>query len=339
MSFRSITSIICLFALSFSALADQLIIEPDMGREPIVRAMNETKYSLDLVMYGFTDPTLLDALLKQQAKGRTVKVILEKYPYKAENENEKTIQQLNSHHISWQGTPRAFRLTHQKTLIVDDKKAIIMTFNFTRSAFKNDRNFAIVIDDPKRVNAIKSVFSADWNQKPVVNSSSNLIFSPDDSRNQLLALINQAKSSIKIYAQNISDYKIVGALAKAARKGVKIDILTSSKLREKQADFLSRAGVNIHQSKARYIHAKVMVIDNKKAVIGSINLTRASLDDNRELSAVTDDPTVIKQLNEVFQNDWNAADKIAENDSKQDMLDKRIIKQVIRSIDHFIKHL
>ena len=54
------------------------------------------------------------------------------------------------------------------------------------------------------------------------------------------------------------------------------------------------------------IHAKVFIIDNEKAVIGSINLTRASLDDNRELAVITEDPTVLKQLIHTFDQDWKS---------------------------------
>lgn len=297
---------ILLLLISPFIFADRLIIEPDMGRKPIIDMINQSKQSIDLVMYGLTDDTLLKALIAQQKKGRSLKIILEKTPYRAENENNKAIIELDKNHIQWHATQPHFRLTHQKTLISDDKQAMIMTFNFTRSTFKNDRNFALVIDDAKKVNAIKQIFSADWNHQSINNSDQDLILSPDDSRVKLLALINRAKSSIKIYAQSANDFKIVGALAKAARNGVQVELLTSAKIRDKQAMFMQRAGILIKQSKSLYIHAKVFIIDNKLAVIGSTNLTRASLDDNRELSVVTRDQDVIKQLNNKFDKDWKA---------------------------------
>lgn len=298
--------------------ADQLIIEPDMGREPILNVINDTHHSLDLVMYGLTDDHLLNALIKQkmlikqETKRETVRVILERHPYKAKDENNKTVRAFDKYHIAWHGSIPPFRLIHQKTLLVDDHKAMVMTFNFTHSTFKKERNFALVIDDPKRVREIESVFSADWDHRSLDNYSldnysRNLILSPDNSRKKLLSLIKNAKSTLKIYAQSINDYKIVGALAKAARKGVSVEILTSLKMREKQARYLTRAGVMIHYSKHLYIHAKVFIIDNQQAVLGSINLTRASLDDNRELSIITHDATVIKQLNTTFDHDWKSA--------------------------------
>lgn len=306
---RVFLSLLSLLFFILPAWADQLIIEPDRGREPLLQAIQTAKHSIKLVMYGFTDDILLQALIQKKMKGQTVNIILEESPYKAENENKKTIAQLNAHHMAWQGSLSPPRLVHQKTLLIDGRKAIIMTFNFTRSAFKNDRNFGLIIEDPKRVRLIESLFSADWNHTPTQHLAPDLIISPDNSREALLTLINHAKQAIRIYAQDINDYKIVGALAKAAQRGIHVEILTSKKIRKKQANYLARAGVNVKFSYLYYIHAKVLIIDNQKAVIGSINLTKASLDNNRELSVISEDPTVIQQLNATFNNDWNAAKK------------------------------
>lgn len=285
--------------------ADQLIIEPEMGRKPILDAINDAQYSVDLVMYGFTDTTLLDAIIQKKINGKRVQVILEETPYKAEKENNKTITAFAANDVPWLGHIPPFRLIHQKTLLIDDKQAIIMTFNFTKSTFKNQRNFALIIDDAQRVNKIKSIFSADWNHVPYFNNSLDVILSPDDSRKRLISLIRLAKQSIRIYAQNISDYKIVGELEKAAKKGIRIQILTSSRLRDKQNQYLENAGIHIYVHKKLIIHAKVIMIDDKLAVIGSNNLTRSSFDDNRELSVITQDADVIKQLNITFNHDMN----------------------------------
>lgn len=324
-----------LFILSFSinAFADRLIIEPEMGRAPILDLINETKHSLKLVMYGMTDETLLNAIIQKKLQRKTVNVILEPTPYKAENENRKAIAAFKQHDLNWK-TLKSVKFTHQKTLLIDNQKVLIMTFNFTRSAFKNDRNFGLVIDDPKRVKAILALFSADWNNV-TPPSSPHLIVSPDNSREQLIALIDAAKTRIQIYAQSASDYKIIGALAKAARRGVKVEILTSAKWREKQSNYLAKAGVILKKSEGYYIHAKVFIFDERQAVIGSINLTRNSLDHNRELAVVTDDKIVIKQLSETFGLDWHKAS--ASSPSAKDYIpDKKMLLKTLRQIEKMV---
>lgn len=306
---RFAISLFLFFIFILPASADQLIIEPDMGREPILNLINNTHTSLQLVMYGFTDQTLLQALLKQHSNHHQVQVILEPAPYKAEGENSKTIRAFQVAGVDWHDSIPDVRLIHQKTLLIDQKKALVMTFNFTQSSFKKTRNVGIILTDPNDINDIVEHFNADWNHQPIFHHSPHLIWSPENSRQPLMALIANAKQSIYIYAQQISDDKILGALASAALRDVRIHILTSKNLPAKQANDLTRAGAAIRFSKSLYIHAKAMVIDNQKAVIGSTNLTRASLDNNRELSVITEDRLVIQQLNETFENDWRNANR------------------------------
>lgn len=299
----------CLCYLFFihAAFADQLIIEPDMGKAPIIDTMQAARQSVHLVMYGFTDTTLLAPLLKQHEQGRSVKIILEGQPYKAADENVKIMRLLKQHDMDWREGVPPFRLVHEKALIIDGKKALVMTFNFTRGTFKNQRNFGLIIDDPVTVKEIDAVFSADWHRKAIDLHASHLVWSPDNSRSKLMQSIQQAQHSIDIYMQTLNDYELAGALAKAARKGVRVRVLTSSKLRQKQANYLTRAGVTLHRTHHMIIHAKVFIFDDKSTILGSINATRASLDDNRELAITNHDPEVIAQLVHTFNHDWEAA--------------------------------
>jgi cardiolipin synthase len=296
-----------LFSLNSQSLANQqLIIEPDAGRAPLLNAIHNAKSSVDLVMYGLTDLQFVDALTRANAKNKNVKVLLQHYPYKADDENKAAIADLQAANTPLHWPDEKFKLTHQKTLLIDDNYAIIMTFNLTHGSFTKERNFALVVTDPAIVSEIKHVFDADWQHTDVTVHDANLIWSPDNSREKLIALIQTAKTEIKIYAEGLNDYEIVGALAKAARNGVKITVLTSSfgdKPVSKQFKYLAKNGVNILYSKDYVIHAKIMVIDQTRAVLGSINMTRQSINNNRELAMITDDANIIHQLSQTFDND------------------------------------
>lgn len=292
-------------SLSFTAHADQIIIEPAIGREPILEAIASTRHSLKLVMYGFTDKILLNRLIKEKQAGRSLQIILEKTPYNMPYENLPVIRALKKHNISWQGKIPPFKFIHQKTLLIDDKKAIVMTFNFTNSTYKKTRNFALIVDDPEDVKEIAEHFSADWNHRPIHGTSRHLIWSPDNSREKIISLIKQARQSLFIYAQSIQDGEIIKEIAHAAQSGVNVNILTSGKLKKKLAEYFKHAGVHVRYDKKLYIHAKAIIIDNKKAVIGSINFTRTSFDKNRELSVITENNAAIKQLSDVFKKDWH----------------------------------
>lgn len=287
-------------------LADELIVEPDDGRAPIISAIQHAS-SIELVMYGLTDKKMLQALLNAKDQGKDVRILLEPHPYKSENENSRAAKQLQAADVDLIWADHA-KLTHQKTFLFDHHSAMIMTFNLTHSTFKKERNFALLVTDPAMVNEIDRVFSTDATHQTTKVNNPNLFWSPDNSREKILALINTAKSSIEIYAQDINDYQVIGALARAARRGVKTDILLSAhgKMRQGKFNYLRTAGVTIKNSYHYIIHAKVLIIDHKQALIGSINLTTPSLDDNRELSVLTRDPAVIQTLLNTFSQDKSA---------------------------------
>lgn len=304
---RILLFIITLFITTLT-FADELIIEPNNGRAPIINAINNAKSSIDLIMYGLTDPALIRALIHAKNAGKNVTVLLEPHPYESENENTLAINLLKNANIPVETPNPTFQLTHEKTLIIDNNEAFIMTFNFTRSSFSTERNFALVINNPNEIQEIKNVMRADSEHKNIAVKEPDLIFSPNNSRAKLMSFIQNAKSTIKIYAQDISDYQIIGALAKAAKNNITVEIITSSTLTSKNKNkyaYLTRAGVVLHFRKNYYIHAKVIIIDNKAAILGSINLSQPSIEDNRELSIITTNPAIIQTLNSQFKQDFS----------------------------------
>lgn len=293
---------------STSTRADQLIIEPEMGREPILAAILHAKSTINLVMYGFTDPEIMLALASAKNVGKHVNILLEPHPFNAENENLQAMQFFNEANIHLRLPNPNFKLTHQKTFLFDYRTAMVMTFNLTSSSFNNERNFALIIEDPEMIREITDVFVADWQHKNTITDNANLIWSPNNSRQKILDLIHHAQSEIKIYTQELSDYKIIGALIKAARNGAKVQILMSipdgMKKDQPLFDYLTHSGILMRFSHVYSIHAKVMVIDKQRAMLGSINFTRPSLNLNRELSVITHDRHVIDQLLDTFDSDW-----------------------------------
>jgi len=296
------------FFITTPLYAEQsLIVEPDMGRSPLLSAINNSHSSVDLVMYGFTDLKFAEALIAAHQKNKQVRVLLQHYPYKAENENLSAVENLQAAHIDLAWPDGDYKLTHQKTLLIDHATAIVMTFNLTHSTFKNERNFALYITDPALVQEIQQVFDNDWQHKKTSVAQSDLVWSPNNSREKIIALIRSAKSSIKMYAEGLTDYQIVGALASAAKSGVKVEIITSTQPNQrpsKQAGYLIKSGVKIGYSNEFMIHAKVIMVDQSRAILGSINMTKASINDNRELAVLTHDNHVLTALNTTFEHDW-----------------------------------
>lgn len=299
--------LIIFFILLFSHLSafatERLIVEPDDGRGPLIDAIQHAHSSISLVMYGLTDKAFIQALEQAKNQGKDIQVLLESHPYKSEGENNRAISHFNFRKIDWRTANPAFKLTHQKTLLLDQDKAVIMTFNLTYSTFKNERNFALMIDDPAEISEITQVFKNDWLRKSSNLSCENLIWGPQNSREKLKNFIQSAHSSIKMYAQDISDYETIGLLAQAARSGIRVDVLCS-KMKGKKMEYLRHAGVKVQTQCPYLIHAKVIIADHQRALLGSMNFTRPSIEENRELDVITYDKKTIQRLEKIFDEDF-----------------------------------
>jgi phosphatidylserine/phosphatidylglycerophosphate/cardiolipin synthase-like enzyme len=69
-------------------------------------------------------------------------------------------------------------------------------------------------------------------------------------------------------------------------------------------------GAKVHRLKHLKLHGKMLMVDEARAVIGSINLAPGSFDERRELAIETDAPEVIARLREVTRHDWEHSEML-----------------------------
>ena len=62
--------------------------------------------------------------------------------------------------VRW--SPAYFSLTHEKSLVVDRGRALIMTFNLVSKYYPTGRDFGIVDADARDVAAMEDTFDDDW---------------------------------------------------------------------------------------------------------------------------------------------------------------------------------
>ena len=116
---------------------------------------------------------------------------------------------------------------------------------------------------PADLAAIAQVFNADFAHRAVhPGDGRDLVWSPTDSQAQILALINGARKSLRIYSEEMGDATIEDALIKAAQRGVDVRVCGENTGGEYDSDFsrLAAGGVHISyysSSHGFYIHGKV----------------------------------------------------------------------------------
>jgi phosphatidylserine/phosphatidylglycerophosphate/cardiolipin synthase-like enzyme len=117
---------------------------------------------------------------------------------------------------------------------------------------------------------------------------------------------------------------IIERLVRAATRGVKVHILTKpphSLKAEKLIEgvgglrILQDVGAKVHTMKHLKLHAKMMLRDGDRAIVGSINLAPGSFDGRRELAIETEDPAAVQRLAQTAAQDWDASHKIDLSDA------------------------
>jgi cardiolipin synthase len=287
-----------------------LIIEPDDGITSVLSLINSAKTSIELVMYDLQDTEVEKALVSAQARSVSVRVLLNKGYYGAPSPtNEPAYEYLEANSVPVRWTPASFALTHEKLLVVDDADTLIMGFNLTPAYYASSRDFAANDNDPADIAALENVFNADWGNKEInAPEGDDLVWSPH-AETEILSLISQARHSLLIYNEEMSDSEVVQALKDAASRGVSVNIIMTYQSTWKSA-FLSLSASHVHvrayaENAPLYIHAKMIVADNTEAFIGSENFSASSLNNNRELGILITKPSIIATLTSTFGTDWS----------------------------------
>lgn len=270
--------------------------------------IDKAEKNIDITIYMLSDKTIKNKLIEKNKNGVTVRIILEKTPFGGGSINYKTFSEFTKEKINIKYSNPEFSLTHAKYIIIDKKEALIMTSNLTYSGLHSDRDFVIFENDKSIVDDLNLLFENDFNYKKYVPKNSSLVISPINSRNKLELLINNATKDIKIYAENIGDKKIENLLIAKLKKGISVKIIVpDSKLIASNKEYLDRlekAGAKIFNLKKPYQHAKILIIDETVMYLGSVNFSRQSMEENREVGIITINKSSINKVLEVFNKDF-----------------------------------
>ena len=157
-------------------------------------------------------------------------------------------------------------------------------------------------------------FEADWHRKDFdPGERSHLIWCSTNGRERIAEFIDRAKHTLFVQNERYQDPVVIERLVRAATRGVKVHVmarpphtLKKDKLLEGVGGIriLKDVGVKVHKLKHLKLHAKMLLADGERAIIGSINLAPGSFDSRRELAIEVDDHHVVKRLREIAEHDW-----------------------------------
>jgi len=291
-----------------------LIVLPDDSARPILAAIDGASRTLRVKMFVFSDPSLLKAVVAAKRRGVTVRVMLNPARRSGEHDNDATRKALEHADIDVRDANPAFDLTHEKSMVVDDRTAFVKSLNWATRNLTETRDYAVVTTRRPDVDEIVQCFEADWHRQPFAYShDSHLVWCPGPGRDRICQFIDAARHRLFVQNERFQDMVIIERLIRASQRGVKVDVMARpphTLKREKLVEgvgglrILDDVGVKVHKLKGLKLHAKMLLADGVAAIVGSINFAAGSLDGRRELAIEVRDADVVDRLHKVARHDW-----------------------------------
>ena len=297
----------------------KLIVQPDHGEKPVMDFLNSAHKTVALKQFTFTHPLLLDTLMALHKKGVRVRIMLNGAKATGERLNDPFFEKMKSTGIEVQWSNPSFLVTHEKSIIVDGKSALLPTFNFMEKYFQATRDYGVLTNDPVQVEQIQKCFDCDWERKPFHPlEDAGLAWSPGYARQFVCKLIDRARKTLDVQHPKFAEPVILERMLAAIDRGVRVRILCGGKHGLHQPDLMysfalwrlmHQAGARVHKQKNLRAHAKLLVVDDKSALLGSQNFDGPAFDLRREVAIELGDAAIVQDLTSMFERDWETSRK------------------------------
>lgn len=297
----------------------RVIVQPGDGVLPLLELIGAAQSSIFIKQFTFTHPALLQAVAAAHHAGRDVRVMLNPHRSSGDRANDDAFATLEQAGVAVQWSNPNFAVTHEKSMVIDDRLAMIATFNFCEKYFTLTRDYGLVTERAAEVHDIRDCFLADWERRPFrPRTTSALLWSNRNSRHRMSAFIDAAKSNLDVQHPKFVDATILERLVQACRRGVSVRVLCGGKHGISEWDVLdtfaslrvlNHLDVKVRKQKGLRLHAKLLIADGKSALVGSMNIDRSAFDIRRELGAIVTGKAAVRLLCEVFEDDWHAAQR------------------------------
>jgi phosphatidylserine/phosphatidylglycerophosphate/cardiolipin synthase-like enzyme len=295
------------------------------GLKPVLDAIDGAAAQIRMTMFHLTVQDVADHLVTAAKRGVDVQIIVDQGNWNGHT-TAALKKQLAVGGVKVIPSSPGFRITHEKSFVVDQKTAYIMSLNLT-SPFVDTRDYAVVTTDSAVVSEFLLVWNADAanaaagtaTTPPLTNPS--LAWSPINSRDRLKAFVDSAKKTLVVSSENLGDPTIQQAMLDAVGRSVAVRVLAPLCDQNQNVTFdlpfLAQLGQGGVEARAMplaaggapspdqpYEHAKMMIADGARAFVGSVNFSTASTTNARELGIFFSDAAAIRMISAAFEQDW-----------------------------------
>lgn len=259
-------------------------------------SIKNTNKKLFIQTYEFTEKRLKKLFHEILQKWVAVKIIMENKKYQ---QYEDTFRNILNEFSGYQNfeiksdEQMKTNYTHSKINILDDE-FWIQTANLTHSSFFNNREHFFRSQNSWVYKSLLKVFEKDrkWEKIILEDIHSNLLVCDINCRVVIEYILNSAEESVEIQTQYISDNTILKILWEKIADWLDTRFIVSDTSSNDKLELLFGSKI-VRKLKKPYVHTKIILVDKKYLILGSMNLSSNSLDENREIWIVLIDPKII----------------------------------------------
>jgi phosphatidylserine/phosphatidylglycerophosphate/cardiolipin synthase-like enzyme len=263
---------------------DRLILAVDERRGAILDVIRKSRRRLILSLFRCNDEAIFNELTYAVDRGVEVEVMITSRAKGGRGKLDQLRESLDQTGATVRTYTDQVVKYHAKYLVADDGPAIVASLNFTRKCFNKTCDGLVITHDPAVVKDLGRLMAADAaGQRIPTDLTERLIIGPERARRQFTALIEQARSSIRIVDAKLSDPDLVPLLRSRRAGGLTLEVFDSRRLGSLKS------------------HGKIMLVDDAKVVVGSLALAALSLDFRREVAIVVDEPAAVAKAAELFR--------------------------------------
>ena len=273
-----------------SGLPDRLLVSVEDRRPALLDVIRQARRRITLSLFRCNDASVFAELAAAVARGVDVEVLVTSRAKGGKKKMAKLWRALEDTGASLHSYTDPVVKYHAKYLVADDGPAIVTSLNFTKKCFKKTCDALLVTHDPVVVADLRRLWTADRDRLAMpADLTERLIVGPERARRQFTALIEGARTSIRLIDAKLSDPDLVSLLSARRAAGLTVDVYSSRQLGDLKS------------------HGKIMLLDDRTVVLGSLALAALSLDFRREVAIVVTDAAAVADAAELFRTVRDAA--------------------------------
>ncbi|MBK9209249.1 MAG: hypothetical protein IPL71_13460 [Anaerolineales bacterium] len=295
----------------------------------LIEFINNAQTSIHIASFEFNLTPVAEALIAAKNRGVDVKWLTDnKYGLEFDREPERgQFALLTAAGIEVKDDAGRSALMHNKFWIFDQQITWTGSTNITVNGVYKQNNNVLVIHSPEIAFIYEREFQEMWsgqfgprapstmsNQWAILDGTPiQVVFSAEDhALSNIIALVNDAKISVRFLAFSFTDYPLAQAMIDRSKAGVDVkgvfETTGSESINSELMNFwCAQVPARQDGNSSSFLHDKIIIIDNSIVVTGSLNYSTNADEANDENIVILDNAEIASLYLQEFEKLWGQA--------------------------------